>query len=114
MTPAGEMRRRLRFEMRTGPVDDGYGNTVAGAWTPQFTVSAAVKYMLGSESVLAARLEGRQPAVVTVRMSTNTKRITHEWRAVDVRSGAVFALKEPPRDPGDGFLEMLTESGVAA
>jgi head-tail adaptor len=114
MTPAGEMKRRLRFEMRTGPVDDGYGNTVAGSWTSQFTVAAAVKYLLGSETVLAARLEGRQPAVITVRTSTNSKRITHEWRAVDTRSGAVYALKEPPRDAGLGFLEMLAELGVAA
>ncbi len=114
MTAAGRLQHWLQFEAMTEPVNDGYGNTVTSAWTQQFTVWAGVQYLRGSESVLAARLEGRQPAIVTVRASSNARRITHEWRAVDLRTGAVFQIKEPPRPDGRGFLEMLAESGVAA
>ena len=114
MAAAGAMRCRLRFEKRAAPVEDGYGNTVSGSWTAQFTAAAEVRPLLGSETVIAARLEGRQPAVITVRTCLAAKAITHEWRAVDTWTAQIYALKEIPRDGMRGFIEILAETGVAA
>lgn len=114
MADAGDFSHRLQFQERAAPVDDGYGNTVAGGWTEQFTVSAAIKFLLGTETVLAARLEGRSPAVVTIRNSIGARRITHEWRAKDVRTGTIYQVREAPRQTDDrAFLEMIVEAGVA-
>lgn len=113
MLNAGRLWHWLQFETRAEPVDDGYGNTVAGVWIEQFTVHAGVQFLRGTEQVMAARLEGRMPVVLSVRASRNARRITHEWRARDLRTGAIYEIKEPPRPSDDrAFLEMLAESGV--
>lgn len=114
MTGSGELDQRFRFEKRA-EMDDGYGNTVAGAWELQFTVAAKRAFRRGGEQVLAARLQARQPAIITIRNSRQARQITAEWRAVDDRTGTVFAIREEPTETDDQlFLEMLAESGVAA
>ncbi|WP_341989761.1 phage head closure protein [Azorhizobium sp. AG788] len=115
MTGAGDLNRRMRFEARAVVADDGYGNT-EGAWTEQFTIAAKVKPLRGGESVLAMRLSGTQPVVMTVRQSAQTRAIRADWRAVDAHSGEVFALTSPPTDM-DGtraWLDILATSGIAA
>lgn len=114
MPPAGKLTRSLRFES-PAIQSDGYGNHTSG-WQEEFTVAAEVFSRSGGESILAARLTGVQPVEITVRRSTQTRRISSDWRAVDVHSGEVFALTAPAFDP-DGsraFLKMLGQSGVAA
>lgn len=92
-TNVGDMRDRLRFESRS-TVDDGYGNLVSGDWTTQFTRAATIRQAKGGdETVMAARLQGRQPVKIIVSSDTGTRQITHEWRAVDTRTGVVYALK---------------------
>lgn len=109
---AGELDRRLSFERRV-EVDDGYGNT-SGDWELQFTVAANRKWLRGGETVLAARLESRQPVILTIRNSAQARAITADWRAVDTRSGAVYNLRENPKEgESRAYLEMLAESGVA-
>ena len=112
--PAGRMNRRLRFESPQ-PAGDGYGDA-ATLWQEEFTVWAEVFARSGGEQVLAARLTGVQPVEITVYRSTQTRRITSDWRAVDTRTGEVFAVSAPPFDL-DGrraLLKMLGRSGVAA
>ena len=69
----------------------------------------------GGESVDAARLGGKQPYVVTVRNTSQTRQITTAWRLVDARDGSrVFAIVSPPADP-DGknqWLEFLATEGA--
>lgn len=111
---AGGLDQRFRFEKRE-EADDGYGNTVTGDWLPQFTVWAGRKYLRGGESVIADRLQARQPAILRIRNSSQARQITAEWRAVDDRTGTVFAIRENPTVTDDrAYLEMLVESGVAA
>lgn len=108
------MTRRLRFES-PAPSSNAL-NEVEDGWREEFTVSAEVFSRMGSETVLAARLTGLQPVEITVRRSSATRRITAAWRAVDVRSGEVFALTSPAADP-DGsraWLKMMGTAGVAA
>lgn len=114
MSGAGKRRFRLQFSKRM-PKSDGYGNTEAGEWTPQFEQWTAIRFLRGTETVQAARLEGRSPAILTIRNSVNARQITHEWRAEDLQSGEIYQIKENPRLTDDrADLEMLAEAGVAA
>lgn len=110
---AGRLNRRLQFSERR-QVDDGAGNTAA-EFVPQFECAAALKRLKSGESVMAARLEAKEQVIVTVRRGMNTRRITHEWRAVDTRSGTVYQIKEEPRESDDrGSFDFLAMSGVAS
>lgn len=118
---AGRLDRRLTFEVRREQ-DDGAGNFVS-EWVAQFTQAANVKFMRGGESVLAARLEATQPAIVTIRASTQARAIGNDWRAVDARAGmdehgkprVVYQIKEIPRESDDrAYLEIFVVRGVAA
>lgn len=113
----GALRAKLTFQSR-GDVTDGWGGTVpGGAFTDQFTVSAALRPLRGSEAVMAARLQGQQPYVVTVRQSALTRQITSNWRAVDANNPSrVFAITAPPTDPDmkNAWLEILVTEGEAS
>jgi len=109
---AGKLDRRLRFEKRL-EVDDGAGNYTAG-WVLQFETAAHRMWVRGGETVMAARLESRQPAVLVVRNSANARQIGNDWRAVDKRDGRVYNIREIPKESDDrAMLEMLAEAGVA-
>ncbi|QPC43492.1 phage head closure protein [Kaustia mangrovi] len=111
---AGRLRERLTFQRRA-PIDDGYGNPVTGDWEDRFTVAARVKPSKGGETVLARRLQGVQPVVITVRSSTETRSVTPDWRAVDARTGTVYALRSAAdMVEKNAYIEMLAESGVAS
>ncbi|WP_196258571.1 head-tail adaptor protein [Pelagibacterium limicola] len=112
---AGATRARVTFQKR-GDADDGWGKVQPGAgdWEDQFTVWVGLAPMRGTETVMAARLQGQQPYVLTVRQSSQTRQITAAWRAVDARDPKrVFAITAPPADP-DGrraWLEMIVNHG---
>jgi head-tail adaptor len=115
---AGRLSRRLQFSAPKR-VKDGKGNTTDG-FDPQFECAASVSFLRGGEQVLASRLEQVSPVVVTVRVSNNTRQITGDWRAEDVRTGVIYMVKESPRHPmrKDGgedrlMFEFLATSGVA-
>lgn len=105
----GALRERLHFQAR-GSTDDGFGNPVAGAFETQFTLNGHLRPLRGSETVMASRLEGRQPYVLTVRRTPASARVNEAWQAMDARApGRLFAIVAPPVDP-DGsnqWLEML-------
>lgn len=113
---SGALRERLHCQM-AATLDDGWGTPLPGAgeFATQFTVSAGMRPRTGGEGVDAARLGGRQPFVVTVRNSPQTRQITTAWRLVDARNIVrVFAITSPPADP-DGknqWLEFLAEEGA--
>ena len=112
MAGAGSLDRRLQFSERVD-VDDGFGNTV-GAFVSQFTDAANIKFLRGGESVMAARLTAKGPVIVTVRNSTQARRIAPEWQAQDTRDGTIYNIREQPRESDNrGYVEFLAESGVA-
>lgn len=110
---AGELREKITFAERA-LVSDSHGNN-EGDFEDQFTVSARIRPRLGGEEVMAARLAGKTLATITVRYSTDTKRITSDWRATDARTGDVWNIRTPPInvDEKKKYLEMLCEKGVA-
>lgn len=117
MTMSGELRHRVAFDRRQDvnpDAPDDLGNTQS-EFVEQFVVAAKVQAKLGGETVTAARLTGQQPVTIIVRQSVQTKMIADDWRARDVRSGAVYAIRSIiDSDDTRAFLELLCQVGVAA
>jgi head-tail adaptor len=114
--PAGELRERVAFEARMTPSRDDYGNVVTGEWREQFQCAARLQPTkgIGNESVQAARLSGTQPMIIRVRLSSQTKRITGEWRARDTRRGTIFNIRSMANmDERGAYLDLLCMSGEA-
>lgn len=109
--PAGDLKHRLRFERRAETPDDGYGNR-EGNWQTQFEVWAGIKPLRGSETVIASRLAGIQPVIITVRMSSQTKQIAAHWRAVG-RDGKVYNIKGEGADTEQRrrYLDVMADTG---
>lgn len=108
------LRDRVHFQQR-GVIDDGAGNEVSGPWATQFTVAAAFRPLRGGEAVMGARLEGRQPYIVTVRQSSQTRQVSTDWQMIDARDASRIFNVRAASDP-DGlraWLEILVEQGVA-
>jgi SPP1 family predicted phage head-tail adaptor len=106
----GALRERLHFQSRA-TADDGFGNQIpAGDFETRFTIFGHLHPLRGSETVIASRLEGRQPYILTVRMTGATKQVNEAWQIVDAHdANRIFSITAPPTDP-DGknqWLEML-------
>jgi head-tail adaptor len=108
---AGSLYHAFAFEKRTES-SDGMGNTVS-AWSTEFECRAGRMILKGGESIMAARLEGRQPVVLTVRNESRTRQIDTDWRARDLRTNAIYNVRSvQPSEKRDG-IELLCEAGVA-
>lgn len=107
---AGKLDRRVAFDAPTS-APNGQGGTISG-WQERTVVWANFRFLRGGEVVQSARLEGRQPVVVTIRASTETKTITPEWRMRDARTGTIYAIRTCPPPGREGFIELTCESGV--
>lgn len=104
---AGALSELVHFQKR-GEVVDEWGNVQTGPWTTQFTEACRMMAKLGSEPVFAARLESRQPFIMTVRSSDRTRGVAMDWRAVNARTGAVYNLTTSVNvDERGAYLEML-------
>lgn len=107
----GKLDNRIEFQKRT-MLDDGAGNTV-GDFALEFTVWGNIKYLRGGESVMAARITAKQPAILTVRKCSQADMITPEWRAKI--NEKYFNIREYPT-PTDNrlYLQFLAEGGLAS
>lgn len=114
---SAQLRFRLHCQSKGQAIDE-LGNPVPGGtpWATRFTVSAGMKPRNGGEAVIAGRLEGRQPYIVTVRSSEQTRQITSDWQLIDARDASrVFAVKTAADPDGKRqWIEILAESGIAA
>lgn len=111
---------RVAFDGRQ-EVDDGMGN-FEGKFVQVFECRAAFVYFRGTETVIAARLEGRQPIVVRVRRNSMTNQIDHDWRMRDLRNGAwddehwtgpTYAVRSIIPTEDRLYLDIAVERGVA-
>lgn len=112
---AGALRERVHCQFAASE-DDGWGTPVpdAGGFATQFTVAAGMRPRTGGEEVTAARLGGKQPYIVTVRNTSQTRQITTAWRLVDARNAnRIFAITSPPADPDgrNAWLEFIAIEG---
>lgn len=110
---SAELREKVTFSQRA-IVSDGYGNN-EGEYVDEFTVAARIRPRLGGEEVMAARLQGKNLATITVRYSSDTAQITTDWRATDARTDDKWNIRSVVNpDERKMFLELLCEKGVAA
>jgi head-tail adaptor len=112
-TGAGRLYYHVAFDRRE-EIDDEYGNTVSGDWQEQFQRRAEFRTMPGSESVVAARLQGRQPMLVNVRIDHEVALVGNDWRMRDVRNGLAYNIRDIRRDTTNrSMMTFLVEGGVA-
>lgn len=109
---SGQLFDRMAFDAPTLAAD-GHGGNVSG-WSEQFTCYANIMFLRGGETVQAARLQGRQPVVVTIRNNTEGQAVLPSWRMRDARSGTVYNIRSIVRSDDRMFLELTAESGVPA
>lgn len=112
MTAPGLMRERLRFERREG-TPDGFGN-VTNAWVEQVTRAARVRPIRSRELEVAGAIKGVRTYEIVVRQEAATLALTSDMRAVDVRSGVIYALTGPPAnlDQHDKYLTVPARVGA--
>lgn len=113
MAGGGDLRERFIVQ-RDEAEPDWSGHPGAPDWKDKFTVWGGIQFMRGGEAVLSARLTARQPAILTVRVSGQTKGILPTDRVKNARTGELFNIREQPRVSKDnrGFLEVLVEAGA--
>jgi head-tail adaptor len=109
---SGQLFERVAFDERAN-VSDGEGN-VEGEFVEQFTCRAGFTFLRGGETVIAGRLEGRQPVVVRVRSSSNTREIAPDWRMRDLRTGKEYAVRSVIPTQDRLFIDVAVESGTPA
>lgn len=127
---AGDLFHRFAFDHRV-EVDRGDGVTV-GKWQEQFQARAGVINLRGGEAIIAGRLQGQHSQIVFIRSSAAARLATTEWRARDVRTGAIvdaasgdmvdgkrwtgvsFNIREIVLSDDRMWLDFLCQSGVAA
>lgn len=110
----GQLNQRFTIE-RDMAVPDWSGHPGEPDWqTVIGPVWAGIQFMRGGETVIAARLTARQPAILTIRSSTATLSILPSDRAVS-STGEIFNIREKPRVSRDNpaLLEMMIEAGVS-
>lgn len=108
---SGELYYSVAFEKKSSAAD-GYGGTTS-TWEQQFTTRAAYIFLRGSETVQAARLEGRRPQVIRVRKSSDVDLVTTEWRIQDTRDSKYYAIRAVEPGLDRQYVDFLCESGVA-
>ncbi|MFN6950981.1 MAG: phage head closure protein [Albidovulum sp.] len=107
---AGDLGERVTFQRRI-EASDGYGNTVS-TWQDEFSTRARMMPKMGSESVIASRLQGVQPYILTVRSNRYTKDVTPAWRVL--WGGDEFNIKTAANvDERGEFIEMMVVKGGA-
>lgn len=111
-TGAGPLFDKVAFDALV-EADDGYGNRTTD-FAEQFQMHADFLYLRGGETVMAARLNGQQPAIVRIRACGNADQITPEWRMRNVRSGAVYNVRGKTISTTRGYFDLIVEGGIAA
>lgn len=108
---SGSLSERVAFlEQVEG--DDGYGGVVIG-WVERFEDAARLQPRMGSEPVIASRLQGVQPYTLTIRSSSNTRQVTPAWRVRNKRTGVEYAIKTAVNiDERNAYIEMLVVAGA--
>lgn len=105
----GELRHRITFQ-KAELVEDEYGGQTQ-TWVDKGTVFAKFHYLRGGETIIAGRLQGKQPAIITVRSDGMTRQADPSWRIRDAE-GALWNIRAITDPTGRrAWLEILAEKG---
>lgn len=91
---------------------NGQGGVIE-TFSEAFYCRAGFRSLRGGETVIASRLAGKQPVVVTIRYSAAAARVTPEWRMHDDRSGEAYNIRSIVLTDDRRWLELTAERGVA-
>lgn len=104
-----ELVDRLVFD---APSYDAAGSQ--DGWTPSaYECRGKIRYLRGGETVQAARLDGKQPVVVTIRKSDDAEAIDTDWIMRDPRRDEKYNIRAVVPTEDRRWLEITAESGVA-
>lgn len=105
----GWLKDRVAFDEPTGVITPTGGQVTT--WTQRIaSVWADIRYLRGGDAVIAARLAGKQPAVVKVWASPAAREITPDWRLRDLRGGQTYAIRAIVETSDRAFLEITCEA----
>jgi SPP1 family predicted phage head-tail adaptor len=111
-TGAGRLYWHVAFDQRQDEEDE-YGNMVSN-WVEKFQRRAEFRTLPGSETVLAARLQGRQPMQINVRVDAEVALVGNDWQVRDVRNGLAYNIRDIRRDTSNrSMMVFMVEGGVA-
>jgi head-tail adaptor len=111
-TGAGRLYYHVAFDERQDEEDE-YGNVVSG-WIERFQRRAEFRTLPGSETVLAARLQGRQPMMMNVRIDSQVALVGNDWQVRDFRNGLAYNIRDIRRDNSNrAMMVFMIEGGVA-
>jgi head-tail adaptor len=104
--PAGQLREFLIFDKRD-EAEDGHGNSEAG-WREQFRCAARVVFSKSNaESVIAARLDGRQPVSITIGWSRAASKADTAWRIRDKRTQKIYDITSVAPDEKHQWIDIM-------
>jgi len=106
---AGDLIQSVAFDIIT-EVPDGQGGFTRKPET--IKTRAHYRFLRGGESVIASRLSGVQPVVVTVRRSQKTRQITTSTTMRDLRTGTKYNIRAVVTTDDRRFVEITAQSGV--
>ncbi|MCP4307785.1 MAG: phage head closure protein [bacterium] len=107
----GDLRERIRFEQPNAD-QNGYGGQ-STAFEFVFNTRGGYMRLRGSETVIAARQAGKQPTIIRVYASSESRSANNGWRIVDRDTGETFNIRSVSETKDNRFLDFYTESGVA-
>jgi SPP1 family predicted phage head-tail adaptor len=110
MTAAGDLRYRIKLEMQVAE-PSLYGTVKR--WVTQFETRAKMKWLIGNETIVAQRLTGVQPVVISVRHNSQTVQIQTSWRVTEMESKKVFNVRSVTYDEKRAFIDLLCTHGGA-
>lgn len=108
---SGKLFEAVAFDSPTLSAD-AYGGTENG-WAEEFTTRANFKYLRGGETVMSARLQGKQPVVVTIRAHEKAQLVDPSYRMRDTRRGHEYNIRSVVPSDDRAFIEITAERGVA-
>lgn len=111
MSLAGKLVERVAFD-RPDTVDDGLGGR-ARSWVQDFDCNAEFRYQKGSEEEDAGGHVGVAEFKVRVRSSSETRRITSEYRMRDVKRSVAYNLREVDNVSDRHWVWFVAENGIA-
>lgn len=110
MTAAGQLDRSVTFRQRAA----GSNGARTGAFADVVTRAARVSPRLGGEGVLAARMAGQQPVIITVRRDATTETVDNAWSIRDARDTTIiWDVASVIRTEDRAWIEILAVQRMA-
>lgn len=89
----------------------GPSGAVQNTFDEVFHCRARYRFLRGGETVQSARLEGRQPVVVTIRRCVDALTIKTDWRMRDLHDGTEYAVVAVVPTEDRKWVEITAQSG---